>query len=220
MKKYSPKELAIILLQQAQQMNSLGIVEKSTISLRKFRDGFRSIIDKIEKQNISIETNTNIPILFVLPLNMIPLSELIDLTQIDFNRSKINLNKLQKIAIELASVETLHAVIGFKTHYTEKGVHGRINETCNFITSNNGFGFDFAQAITVSYFYPEIFKNEQSNDRLGIDIISDRINGQAPYLIKNGSGKTTILARPWWEASPEDLIVPYYTAEDIITAEN
>lgn len=216
-REYSPKDLMVLLYSQAFKLVQIGIVEKSTISPAIFRDGLLNIADKIESQQIKILTDTKLPILLVMPLRMLPLSDLISIAKIDYDEEKINLRELQFLSSNRPiETETLHALVDIKTHYVERGLTtGKVDEVFRHIIKNQGFGLDFAQAISLVYFYPELLENEQI-----IDVVAHRINGHVLSLACNDTGKVTIFSRPHWEASPHNLIAPYFQVGQIVTAEN
>ena len=145
---------------------------------------------------------------------MISLSDLIAMAKINFDRNKIDLTKILFLP-QPKAVDTLHVIIGNSFCKIEKELHGKANEVSNSISKQNGIGFNLAQAIAMIHAYPDILSNQH-----GIDITTQRVNWQIPYLFKNGYATPVLYARPHWEASPRDLIAPFFTAESIITAEN
>ena len=216
MREYSANELIAELDQQAQKMLQGGFIEKSILDPEKFLKGVANISIKIKEQTLTVKTKIGIPIVLVLPLSMISFQKFISTSKIDFDSKKIKLKNLQSFN-HLEATNTLHALLGPQEYLVTKGLpEGKADQIYRTITNNGTFSFNFAQALSLIYFYPGILSNGQA-----IDITAQRINGQAPYIITNNddnSSTAKILMRPHWEASPQDLIALYFKMTNVITA--
>jgi hypothetical protein len=139
---YFPEDLILMLKQQAETMFNTGVIKQSRLSNDQFRTGLKSITAQIVEKQITISNDNQIPILLVVPDNLIRLSNLVSLYKIDADAQRIDLKKVVNF-FQPTTTNTLHALVNIKTMIIKRGTQqGKADQIYTLLSAQNMFGFN------------------------------------------------------------------------------